>query len=149
MDTSGMIYDSTTMTYTDDLGNTYTYDFGGNLVPVESGTNADPYNMDSGGYTKALETIAPGITSKIKATQQPGESWFSALTKLLPAVTMTAQQYQLMQINVKRAEQGLPPIDVAAYSGAGVNVGLSATTRQWLMYGGLAFLAVYLLKGKK
>jgi hypothetical protein len=137
------------MTYVDSAGNTFTYDQNGMLVAVAAGTSADPFNINVGGYATTLEQIAPGITAKMTATAQPGESWLTTLTKLIPAVTMTAQQYQLMQINIDRASKGLPAIDVASYSGAGVNVGLAPDTQKLLMYGGLAILAAYLLKGRK
>lgn len=149
MDTSQMTYDPTTMTYVDSVGNTFTYDQNGTLVPVATGTSADPFNINVGGYATTLEQIAPGITAKMTATAQPGESWITSALKLLPALAMTQQQYQLMQINLDRASKGLPAIDVASYSGAGVNVGLAPDTQKLLMYGVLAILAAYLLKGSK
>jgi len=50
-----------------------------------------------------------------------------------------------MNLNVELARQGKPPIDVAAYSGAGVNVGLSAGTQQLVTYAGLALMGLVLL----
>ena len=99
----------------------------------------------------SLETIAPGISTMIEQTSSPGESWSTTLQKLLPNLALTAQQLQLMQINIQRAKQGLPAIDVASYSGAGVNVGLSPDTQKLVIYGGIALLAVYFFthKGSK
>jgi hypothetical protein len=54
-----------------------------------------------------------------------------------------------MQLNIERAKNGLPPLDIASYSGIGVNVGLSPETKNLLIYGGIALLAVFFLtRGK-
>ena len=96
-----------------------------------------------------LDQVAPGIVQKINQTQTPGESWIDTLTKLVPALTMTVQQVQLMQLNIERAKNGLPPIDIASYSGIGVNVGISPATRNLLIYGGIALVAVlFLTRGR-
>ena len=131
--------------FRDDLGNVYEYGPGGNLRAVETTNASDPYNIKTGGYAAVLEQIAPGINTKINQTQTTGESWIDTLTKLVPALSMTVQQVQLMQLNIERARNGLPPIDIASYSGMGVNVGLSPATRNLLIYGGIAVIAVLLL----
>jgi hypothetical protein len=92
-----------------------------------------------------LEQAAPGIVQKIQQTQVQGESWIDTLQKLVPALTMTVQQVQLMQLNIERAKGGLPPIDIASYSGIGVNFGLSPETKNLLIYGGIALVAVFFL----
>jgi hypothetical protein len=93
----------------------------------------------------ALESIAPGITRMIKQAQNPGEKWTDTFTKIATNLGLGVQQYQLMNENVRRARQGLPPIDVAQYAGAGVNVGLSAGTQQLVTYAGLALIGLVLL----
>jgi hypothetical protein len=135
--------------FRDAQGNAYEYGPGGNLRPVETTNASDPYDIKKGGYAGVLEEAAPGIVQKIQQTQAPGESWIDTLQKLVPALTMTVQQVQLMQLNIERAKNGLPPIDIAQYSGIGVNVGLSASTKNLLIYGGIALMAVFLLtRGK-
>ena len=129
----------------DDLGNAYEYGPGGNLRPVETTNASDPYDIRTGGYAGVLDQVAPGIVQKITQTQVQGESWIDTLQKLVPALTMTVQQVQLMQLNIERAKGGLPPIDIASYSGVGVNVGLSPATRNLLIYGGIALVAVFFL----
>jgi len=131
--------------FRDDLGNAYEYGPGGNLRPVETTNASDPYNIKTGGYAGVLDQVAPGIVQKINQTQTPGESWIDTLTKLVPALTMTVQQVQLMQLNIERAKNGLPPIDIASYSGIGVNVGISPATRNLIIYGGIALVAVFFL----
>lgn len=74
-------------------------------------------------------------------TQTSATSWADVISKGLT----TLQTVQLNQINVQRARMGLPPIDVSAY-GTGVRVGLTPQTQQLLIYGGLALLAVMLLR---
>ena len=131
--------------YRDSLGNAYEYGPAGSLRAVQTTNASDPYNIKTGNYAAVLEEIAPGINTKINQTQTTGESWIDTLTKLVPALTLTVQQIQLMQLNIARAEKGLPPIDIASYSGIGVNVGLSASTRNLLIYGGIALVAVFFL----
>lgn len=114
----------------------------------DTNSNVDPYDIRQGGYGVTLEKIAPGINQAI-ADSSDGESWIDTLKKIVPALTMTAQQYQLMQLNIERAKQGLPPIDIATYSGVGVNVGLSPDTQKLIIYGGLALLVVLFLRSKK
>jgi hypothetical protein len=71
---------------------------------------------------------------------------FEGLRRVLAAsLGLGVQQYQLMNLNVERARQGLPPIDVARYSGAGVNIGLSPGTQQLVTYAGLALVGLLLL----
>lgn len=131
--------------FRDDLGNAYEYGPGGNLRPVETTNASDPYDIRTGGYAGVLDQVAPGIVQKITQTQVQGESWIDTLQKLVPALTMTVQQVQLMQLNIERAKNGLPPIDIAQYSGIGVNVGLSSSTKNLLIYGGIALVAVFFL----
>ena len=93
----------------------------------------------------ALESIAPGITKMIKQAQNPNERWTDTFTKIATNLGLGVQQYQLMALNVQRAREGKPPIDVASYAGAGVNVGLSAGTQQLVTYAGLALVGIILL----
>ena len=135
--------------FRDAQGNVFQYGPGGTLQAVETTNASDPTNIKAGGYAAVLDQVAPGIVQKINQTQVPGESWIDTLQKLVPALTMTVQQVQLMQLNIERAKNGLPPLDIASYSGIGVNVGLSPETKNLLIYGGIALLAVFFLtRGK-
>ena len=148
-DQSQLTYDPIYDIFRDDLGNLYEYGAGGNLKAVATTNSSDPYNIKTGGYAGVLDQVAPGIVQKINQTQTPGESWIDTLTKLASAVVLTAQQTQLIQLNIERAKAGLPPVDIAQYSGIGVNVGLSASTRNLLIYGGIALVAVlFLTRGR-
>ena len=126
--------------YTDDLGKSWRIMPDGTMVSVD-----DPslvINSDlTPTWTVALETIAPTITQKIATQQQRDEPWWEAWSRIASSVVMAKQQRDLMQINVDRAKRGEPPLDIAQYSGVGVNVGLSSQTQQLVTYGGLALLA--------
>lgn len=80
--------------------------------------------------------------------QMPDDSTLTDFgAQLVDAATAYAQ-YQTAQkcldLNLVRAQQGLPPIDCAAY-GTGVNIGVSSGTQQ-MVFIVLAVLAgVYLL----
>ena len=148
-DQSQLTYDPIYDIFRDDVGNLYEYGAGGKLKAVATTNSSDPYNIKVGNYAAVLEEIAPGINTKINQTQTANESWIDTLTKLASAVVMTAQQTQLIQLNIERARAGLPPVDIAQYSGIGVNVGLSASTRNLLIYGGIALVAVlFLTRGR-
>jgi len=148
-DLAQLTYYPETMLYADSIGNLYEYDQGGSLRAVQTSNASDPNNIKVGSYDKVLNEVASGVVQKIKETQVDGESWIDTLQKLIPALTLTAQQVQLMQLNVERAKKGLPPMDITSYSGIGVNVGLSPDTKNLLLYGGIALVAVLLLTRMK
>ena len=103
-----------------------------------------PYGMDIA-QSSAIESFAPNATKIIAENQTPGEPWYDTAQKILTGLVMTEQQRQLMQLNIERAKQGLPPIDINRYSGVGVNVGLSQGTEKLVLYlalGAGAFLLI-------
>jgi len=96
-------------------------------------------------YQQVFNQAGPGVVEAIQQAQSPGENWTDTFAKIATNLGLGFQQYQLMNLNVERARQGLPPIDVARYSGAGVNIGLSAGTQQLVTYAGLALVGIVLL----
>lgn len=126
--------------YTDDLGKSWRIMPDGTMVSVD-----DPslvINSDlTPTWTVALESIAPTITQKIATQQQRDEPWWETWSRIASSVVMANQQRQLMQINVDRAKRGEPPLDIAQYTGVGVQVGVSQNTQQFLTYAGAALLA--------
>lgn len=100
-------------------------------------------------FKESFNEIAPGVNSMAESAAIPGESYIDTLARIMSSIAMTAQQVKLMQINIDNARNGRPPIDTAAYSGIGVNVGLSSGTQQLVMYGGLALLAILALRSLK
>ena len=109
--------------------------------PATDLANPDVYPSDD--YASALNTIAPNTTDIIQQQQQPGESWTQTLLRTLPALAATYEQKQLLDEQVSRAKQGLPPLNTSQY-GLGVNVGLSSQTL--LMIGGAIVVGFLLLK---
>lgn len=98
--------------------------------------------FDQGGipldYASSLEDIAPNITSLIAQTGTESRSWYDTLASIIPNLTATYEQKQLLDAQIERARLGLPPID-----STGANQGLSKDTQQLLMYaaiGGGLFL---------
>lgn len=96
-------------------------------------------------YKLVFDQAAPGLTEKIAEAQKPGESWTDTYGRIASSLLMTIQQYKLINYNTERAKKGLPPVDIASYSGVGVNIGLSPSTQQLLLFGGLAVAALVLL----
>ena len=93
-------------------------------------------------YKLVFDQAAPGLTQKIAEAQKPGESWTDTYGRIASSLLMTIQQYKLIDFNTERAKKGLPPVDIASYSGVGVNIGLSPSTQQLLLFGGLAVAAL-------
>lgn len=91
-----------------------------------------------------LDSIAPGVTDIVSSEQQPGESWYDTLARAIPLLVATAQQKQLLDVQVQRAKAGLPPLNVAQYS-AGAQVGLSSDTKTFLTWALVGLGGVYLL----
>lgn len=91
-------------------------------------------------FAASLEAIAPNITTLIDDTQAQGESWIDTLARLGTAIVATQQQRELLQVQVERARNGLPPLNASQY-GMGVNVGVSPDTQKLIMWGGAALLA--------
>ena len=97
-------------------------------------------------YATALETVAPNITSMMATQTYPGEDWTQTLTRLLTVITATQQQRQLLQVQVERARQGLPPLDASQYAvGVNANVGISRDAKLFVGIGIAAIVAVLLL----
>lgn len=93
-------------------------------------------------YADSIDMIAPGTATAV-AQQQAGSSqpWYDTLMQTIPLLLMTEQQRQLLQVQVDRAKQGLPPLDVSQY-GAGVQVGISADTQKMFVWLGIGLAAV-------
>ena len=111
---------------------------------MEPDVPPQPYGITAE-QARAIESFAPNATSIIAQNQTPGEPWYETAQKILTALVMSDQQRQLMQLNIERAKQGLPPVDINRYSGVGVNVGLSQGTQQLVLYLALGAGALILL----
>jgi hypothetical protein len=93
-------------------------------------------------WASSLETVAPNVTTLVEENRNTGENWYDALARLLPVLASTYQQKQLLQVQVDRAKQGLPPLDASQYAG-GVQVGMAPELQKMLMWGGIAALGIF------
>ena len=88
----------------------------------------------------ALDSVSPGLSTQIASQASPGESLLQAALRLAPTLVMANSQRQLLDVQLQRAQQGLPPLDASQY-GVGVSVGLSPDVQKYLLIGGVALLA--------
>ncbi len=96
-------------------------------------------------FVPVIEEVAPGITEIANRIAVEGESWISAISRAMTTVAMADYQRQILRAQLDRARQGLPPLQPSEYAPA-INVGLSPQTRTLLIYGGIALVAVLLLR---
>lgn len=96
-------------------------------------------------YVQTFDATAPGIVDYARAIATAGESLVSAVARARLQLDMTDAQRQLLDVQIDRAQRGLPPIQTTAYTGGG---GVSAQgitiTPGLLLVAGLA--AVVLLR---
>jgi len=100
----------------------------------------------TGQWQTSLDPISPNLASIVEQNKQVDEPWYVTAQKLMTALLMTDQQRKLLNVQIDRAQKGLPPLDLTNYTGVGVRVGIAPQTQQLLIYGGLALLAVLLLR---
>lgn len=115
-----------------------TFDPGQDVSPTYYG------DMPSPEYAASLEAVAPGIVPLIQQTQVQGDTWTDTLKRSLPIIAATVQQKQILDVQMDRAKQGLPPLDASQY-GVGVSVGLSPEVMKMLMLGALGIGAAIFL----
>ncbi len=110
------------------------------------GGSPDSYYTPPAEWQTALETTAPGIT--VVATQQnvtPTQDWITTFARAVATVQMADSQRRLINLQLERARQGLPPLDASAYT-PGVSIGLSPQLEKGLLLGGAALLLWLMLK---
>jgi hypothetical protein len=100
-------------------------------------------------YTGAVGAIDPNVAAGVTAAQAPQESWTQALLRVGPDLAKTLvtadAQRKLLDVQMQRAAQGLPPLNSSNY-GLGVSVGLDPNMQRYLLLGGAALLMLLLLK---
>lgn len=121
---------------TDEFGNPY-------ILDTDTG---QAVRSTASSWQTGVNSIAPNLSNTIQQNQVVGEPWFVTAEKLATALIMTDQQRRLLNVQIDRAQKGLPPLDLTNYTGVGVRVGIAPQTQQLLIYGGLALLAVLLLR---
>lgn len=94
-------------------------------------------------WIPSLDQIAPGLSDVADRIRVEGESWISAMSRAMGQVAMADYQRRLLNLQLERARQGLPPLDASQY-GVGVNV--QAPQLNTIMLLGVGLLAVLLLR---
>lgn len=73
---------------------------------------------DSTGFGPELAALAADYSAPSPNQNQTDDSWWRSLSKgitdLAPSVIAAKSQYDLMKLNLRRADQGLAPIDSAS-----------------------------------
>lgn len=108
------------------------------------------YNVElSPEYFGVVEQIAPGLIATATTQQSSGESTLQTLIRAASTVIMTDYQRRLLNVQLDRASQGLPPLDMSQYGvSANVNVGVSADVQKLMIIGGVALVGVMLFMRK-
>lgn len=106
-------------------------------------------------YSQALNDTAPGVLTALSQAAIPGEHWQDALQRIMTGLTMTDAQRAALNLNITRAQQGLPPVGIDGQPflpTPDVQLDKTSTDQQklltWIGYGVLAYLAIEHL-GKK
>lgn len=97
------------------------------------------------GFIPAIDQAAPGLVEAANRIAVEGESWIDAISRAMTTVAMADYQRRIINAQLERARQGLPPLQPSEYAPA-INVGLSPQTRNLLIYGGIALAVVLLLR---
>jgi len=121
------------------------YDENNNPVIVDTDTG-QLVRSTAPSWQVGLDSIAPNLSNTVTQNTQVDEPWWVSAQKVMTALIMTDQQRRLLNVQIDRAQKGLPPLDLTNYTGVGVRVGIAPQTQQLLIYGGLALLAVLLLR---
>jgi hypothetical protein len=99
--------------------------------------------VDDEARAYGIGAIAPGLATIAEEIRVSGEDWISAISRAMGTVAMADYQRRLLNVQLDRARQGLPPLDSSQY-GVGVNV--QAPQLNLLLIGGLALAAILLLR---
>lgn len=97
-------------------------------------------------YAQTSDEIAPGIVDFAKQIQIMGESLIDAISRARTQLAMSDTQRQLLDLQLTRAQQGLPPLDMSAYLGGGTGQAFDQRTIMLVLLG-IAALILLTRKG--
>lgn len=100
---------------------------------------ASQFPVSQQSFTVEVERIAPGLVNYAQTIATASDTLVSALIRARSQVAMNDTQRQLLDLQLQRAQQGLPPLNTAAITGTG-NQGLTLTGPMIL---GLAALLIF------
>lgn len=110
------------------------------LNRIHSGTLGD-IGLTAPVNTESTQPVSSSVADTIKNT-------LMALSQGYLTYEQTRAQSKVLDLQLQRAKQGLPPLDINTESfgvGPSVSVGLSPGTKTMLMWGGIGLAAVILL----
>lgn len=96
-------------------------------------------------YRVELDKLVPGSSAQAERVRQPGEDYLTAFLRVANGLILSDAQRRLLNVQIQRAQQGLPPLDSSQY-GLGVSVGASPdlTRLAWVVgLGALGLLALF------
>ena len=94
-------------------------------------------------YRVALDSLVPNLPpAAVEQSKMPGENYVDAFVRLAQSLILTDAQRRLLNVQVQRASQGLPPLDMTNY-GLGVSAGLSPELTRLAWVVGLGALAIF------
>lgn len=85
----------------------------GSMATFESGFYTPQLEMS---FVQQAEVLTPGIVSYAQQIATFGESLIDAIARAMNSVSMAQAQRDFLQLQVDRARQGLPPLNVDAYT---------------------------------
>lgn len=98
--------------------------------------------MISEQYVSTFDIIAPGIVDYANSIKTVGMSLIDAVSQARTSLAMSDYQRQLLQVQIDRAKQGLPP------TGAVTDPHSIPTETDWLKIAAIGVGIFALLKGK-
>ena len=116
----------------------------GSMVDSWDWTGGPNYSLD---YQTSFETIAPGIVDYAKMIQSAGMSLIQAVSQARNSLAMSDAQRALLDVQIQRAQAGLPPINTAQYTSGGSPLNQQISTQTVLLIGGALLLWALTRKG--
>ena len=115
-------------------------------VEKQVGTGPDTKVTGNIPYTPRVKKVLALASKEAKALHHSYVGTEHILLGLLrEGDGVAARVLKSLEVDIERARQGLPPIDINRYTGVGVNVGLSQGTQQLVLYLALGAGALILL----
>jgi hypothetical protein len=96
-------------------------------------------------FLASINQTAPGLLDQADKISVPGEDWISSVSRALQTVAMADYQRRIVNVQLERAKQGLPPLDSSNF-GLGVSVGISP---QIMLLGVGAIVALFMLARRR
>lgn len=97
-------------------------------------------------YAQAANEIAPGIVDYAQQIKTVGMSLIEAISQARNTLAMSDAQRQLLDVQIQRAQAGLPPINTAQYTGGGSPLNQQISVQTLLLIGLGVFAVMALTK---